>query len=317
MSRPADHRAVMASRVDAPGEESDFYPTPPWAARAMANVIRRLDPMVAAGTATAWEPACGAGHMAHGLRDVFPVVHCSDAYLYDGNAIFDFLDPEAEPPVEADWIATNPPFQDIERFIRHAWARARRGVALLMRAGVLESEGRHALLYRDCPLTVFAPFSERAPMHKGRWEADGSTATFYAVFIWLKPVLRPRRIMARVSGEYLPAVVPIAPGQRKRLTMRSDLRFAALEGPLGVEFAGRAPSGDPIGPSDLALLETVARDGGERGVTAHHPTYPGGRLATLKMFGLLEHAPEDRLGGRRFRPSAEGWDLLRDLRRAG
>lgn len=221
--RPRDHRVVMASRMDH-ADEADFYPTPPWAARAGAELIRALDP----GAVSSWEPACGAGHMVHGLRDYFDVVHASDAYLYDGNAIHDFTGGDV-PPVRADWIVSNPPFGQIEAFIRAAHAQAVRGVAMLMRAAVLESEGRYPLLYGECPLTVFAPFSERVPMHKGRWEDDGSTATFYAWFIWLKPERRARRMMARVGDRFYPATLPIAPGQRKRLARASDAAFAMSE----------------------------------------------------------------------------------------
>lgn len=220
---PRDHRAVMASRVSGM-DEADFYPTPPWAARAGAELIRALDP----GAVSVWEPACGAGHMVHGLRDHFDVVHASDAYLYDGNAIHDFTGTGAA-PVRADWIVTNPPFAPLEQFIRIAHAQAVRGVAMLMRAAVLESEGRYPLLYGDCPLTIFAPFSERVPMHKGRWEDDGSTATFYAWFIWVKPERRARRMMARVGDRFYPATLPIAPGQRKRLARASDAAFAMSE----------------------------------------------------------------------------------------
>ena len=35
----------------------DYFPTPPWAARAGGELIRRLDPPAR----TCWEPACGDG----------------------------------------------------------------------------------------------------------------------------------------------------------------------------------------------------------------------------------------------------------------
>ena len=217
------HRmAVMAHRQPTAADDPDFFPTPPWGARAGAELVRRLDP----AARVVWECASGAGHMAHGLRDYFPVVRLSDAYAYDGEARFDFLS-DGPGPFEADWIITNPPFAPLEAFVRAAWPRARRGVAMLMRAGALESIGRYSLLYRDCPLTVFAPFSERLPMHRARWEPDGSSAAFYAWFLFCKPVLRPARFMARVGGDLYPATVPIPPGTEARLTRPSD---AALFG---------------------------------------------------------------------------------------
>jgi len=220
VAKPRDHRAVMASRQPTAEDDPDFFPTPPWGARAGAELVRRLDPRAT----TVWEPACGAGHMVHGLLGYFPSVFASDAFAYDGNVVHDFLG-EDPPLVRPDWVISNPPFKDVEVFVRRAYALARRGVAMLMRAAVLESQGRHALLYRDCPLTVFAPFSERLPMAKARWEPDGSTAAFYAWFVWLKPELRPVRRMARVGGEVFPAVVPIPPGTEARLTHPDDARL--------------------------------------------------------------------------------------------
>ena len=126
-----------------------------------------------------------------------------------------------------DWVVTNPPFGDgrAEAFVRRAYDVSRRGVAMLMRAGMLETVGRHSLLYRDCPLTVFAPFSERLPLVKGRMDPEASSAAFYAWFIWLKPELNPRRFMARINGEYFPACVPIPPGTRDRLEQADDARL--------------------------------------------------------------------------------------------
>ena len=193
----------MASR-DPDADDIDFFPTPPWAARAGAELILELDPRAADGVW--WEPACGAGHMAHGLAPYCRRLFASDLCDYTGNALFDFAQADTQPPVAADWIVSNPPFTKAEDFIRLGLARARRGVALLMRAAILESEGRYPLLTRDCPLTVFAPFSERVPMVKGRWDPAKSSASFYAWFIF-----------RRTRGPMRPPVVRfIPPGTRTR-----------------------------------------------------------------------------------------------------
>lgn len=212
-------KALLAHRDHAQADQVDFYPTPPCAARACARLILELDPQAR----SVWEPACGAGHMAHGLRDYFAQVHVSDAYPYTGNPIFNFTS-DAAPPVDADWVFTNPPFAHIEAFIRKGYVRARRGLALLMRAAVLETQGRHELLSREVPLSVFAPFSERVPMHKGRWEPDGSTAAFYALFVWLKPGVRGFRAGGR------PVIRWIPPGVKATLTHPDDARlFGSLD----------------------------------------------------------------------------------------
>lgn len=307
---PRNARAVMAGRD--PGADSvDFFPTPPWGARAGAEVVKRLDP----AARSVWEPACGTGTMAHGLADHFEDVRTSDAYAYGGNVIHDFLGDDPPPFGRPDWIMTNPPFDPAQAFVDRALTIARRGVAMLLRTGFLEGVGRHPLLFGPGGVTVVAPFSERLPMLRGRYDPETASAAFYAWFIWLRPELRPRRFMARVGDRWAPAIVDIPPGTRQRLFRRSDLRFAVRrEWP--VQMAGRTSTGDVVVPRHLELLELVARDGGEAGVTPFMDKYPGGILATMKSHGLLEHAPEDRLGGRRFRPSAEGWALLMDLGRA-
>jgi hypothetical protein len=244
MGKANAHRNVMAGRAGlgtippanahrlTPADDTrDFYPTPPWGARAGAEIIRTLlDPRAV----SAAEVACGAGHMVHGLKDYFATVHASDAYAYDGNRIFDYLGQDPLWCGQPDWVVTNPPFAHAEAFIRRAWRDAGRGVAILGRVALLETIGRHSLLYADVPLTVVAPFSERLPMTKDRWDPDKSSAAFYAWFFFLKPALRPQRFMARIGGRYLPATLDIPPGTEARLTAAND---AALFGVTDREAA--------------------------------------------------------------------------------
>jgi hypothetical protein len=210
--RPAGHTSVMSNRAPAP-DDLDYFPTPPWAARAGGELIQKLDP----GDWSVWEPACGGGHMAHGLREHFTTVVESDIHQHEGGDpafVVDFLSEEArqfEPGI--DWIVTNPPFVLGDAFVRTAYAHARRGVAMLLRLVFLEGGKRYRLLHEDCPLSAVAPFSERVPMVKGRWDPDASSATAYAWFVWLKTPERPSA----------PIVVPIPPGTRDRLIRREDI----------------------------------------------------------------------------------------------
>lgn len=231
---PSGHTSVMASRAATAPDDLDYFPTPPWAARAGGELLQKLDP----GRWTCWEPACGEGHMATGLYDYFPIVYQSDIFPYakagaDGEILwqvnaFDFLSDGAPRYSDVDWIVTNPPFKLGEAFVRQALKHARRGVAMLLRLAFLEGVARHKLLYEDHPLSVLAPFAERVPMVKGKWDPDASSATAYAWFIWLKP---------EVSR--CPRVVPIAPGAKVRLHRADDLvRFGLqVSAPL-LEGAG-------------------------------------------------------------------------------
>ena len=136
MTVPRNALSVMASRQPS-DDDIDFFPTQPWGARAGAEISREMDPHAR----TAWDPACGAGHMVHGLADYFDRVEGSDLCLYAGNRIHDFLGPDPA-PFGVDWIVSNPPFAHGAAFVRRAWPRARRGVAMLMRAACMEGQGR-------------------------------------------------------------------------------------------------------------------------------------------------------------------------------
>lgn len=311
MAKPVSSRVVMASR-EAGQDDVDFFPTAPWGARAGGDLILRLDPRAR----SAWECACGPGLMAHGLKDYFPTLFASDAYPYNGNAIHDFLG-AAEPPVRPDWVVTNPPFVDgkAEAFIRRAYQIATRGVAMLLRVGMLESGGRYPLLMAECPLTVFAPFSERLPIVKGRWEPDASSAAFYAWFIWLKPVARPARFMTRFEGTYHPTTILIPPGSEARFTHPSDARlFGAKDRSRLLVIAEKGlkvGKGVFLTPAKWRALTALAAC--QRGSAAVQGVMEGGDLAALVQFELAIRLPEDRLGGNRYAVSEAGGDLLASL----
>jgi hypothetical protein len=82
--------AVMAQRREPP-DALDYFPTPPWATRALfKHVLPLLDGEAIGGV---WEPACGEGHMAAVIAEFAggPVV-ASDVFDYGyGTAPHDFL----------------------------------------------------------------------------------------------------------------------------------------------------------------------------------------------------------------------------------
>lgn len=242
VAKPSNARAVMNSRETAEAEDVDFFPTRPWGARAGGEIIRQLDPRAR----SVEECAVGVGMMAHGLADYFSVVHGSDVCVYDpalyaarGWRQRDFLTAEDD-GLSPDWVVTNPPFDHVEDFIQRAWPRARRGVAMLLRLVCLSGQARHRLLHGDpeggpiagLQLTVFAPFSERLPMHRGFWDPTRTTATDYAWFIWCKPGVGPR--LPVVLGKKRPLIFDIPPGTEARLTRPDDavLFSAATPSPL-------------------------------------------------------------------------------------
>jgi len=184
-----------------------YFPSPPWSARAVCDVIE--GEIGCLDQRTCWEPAAGKGHLAHGLKDYFRFVWQTDIHDYDGYGSLDFLT-SGEPAERPDFVITNPPFPLAADFVRCGLEIATVGVAVLARLAFLESAGRYDLMSR---LTLLAPFSERVPMQLGSWDPGLSTATSYAWFCWCHDV--PRQ-----------PVHMIPPGTRARLTRPSDEAFA-------------------------------------------------------------------------------------------
>lgn len=215
--------------------ELNYFPTPPWAARAGGELIRRLDPDARSG----WDPACGEGHAALPLEAYFvDGVWRTDVHPYEGPGGPTFLgdfpagDFDGGPCPAVDWVITNPPFAKAEAFVRQGLKVARRGVAMLCRLAFIESVGRYGLMQR---LALHAPFSERVPMQLGSWDPDLSSATAYSWFLWLQPgAIEISPLRAAIAGAWsadavLTSLIP--PGTCARLTRPDDR----------VRYAGEAP----------------------------------------------------------------------------
>lgn len=214
---------AVAARRSEPPDSLDYFPTPPWATRAFVQHVM-IPELGAKPGDSVWEPACGEGHMAAVLAETFKATFASDVFDYGYGYVRDFLDREPG-EVAPDWIVTNPPFIAGEAFTLQALAIAREGVALLVRLQWLEGEAR-SRLFSSHPPALVAVSAERIPMHRGRWEPAGSTATSYAWVCWFA-----RRTNDRTRLIWIP------PGQRKALTRPDDAaRFGAkADAPLLAE----------------------------------------------------------------------------------
>jgi hypothetical protein len=179
--------AIMAFRKE-PADSLDFFPTPPFATRAL---VERVFPELGIKPAdlaklAAGEHACGEGHMAEVLAEYFGHVIASDIHDYGyGKSGIDFLSDTTTS--DADWLITNPPFSDKSlKFALKAIELARVGVAVFVRLQWLETIDRYELLFRDHPPTLVAIFVERVPLHKDNWKPDERTATAYCWVVWVK-----------------------------------------------------------------------------------------------------------------------------------
>lgn len=237
-SRASGSTSVMAARREPP-DSLDFFPTPPWATRALlAHVIPDAG-------GHAWEPAAGEGHMAAVLAERFEEVWRTDVHDYSigasdattvglhalGSFVGAGPDVVSCPDPRPDWIITNPPFNLAVDFAERALGDARRGVALLLRTAWMEGAERYERLFRATPPAIVAPFVERVPMVKGRWDPDASTATSYAWFVWDRANSFGPSVAHSAAGPAAWAGTRLSwipPGCRQRLTHSDDRRrFAA------------------------------------------------------------------------------------------
>jgi predicted RNA methylase len=181
-----------AQRVE-DADSLDYSPTPPWATRALFEYV--LPRLGVTDIASAWDPACGEGHMTSVMEEyVAGSVIGTDIHDYgcDGRAApgwlreQDFLDEAIETP-DVDWIITNPPFGErVLPFMRRALDLSEVGVAMFLQLRYLEGVDRYNAVYRNAPPTLFAPFVERVPLHMGRYEPNGSTMTAFMWLVWMK-----------------------------------------------------------------------------------------------------------------------------------
>lgn len=228
---PKGFRSVMASRVE-PLNSLDFFVTPPWATRAL------LEHVIAVDGGTAWEPAAGEGHMAAVLGEYFGEVWRSDVHDYGGlHAVGSFVgagpDVVACPEPRPDWIITNPPFNLAVEFVERALDQAGQGVAVLVRTSWLEGAERYERLFRDGPPAIVAPFVERVPMVKGRWDPEASTATSYAWIVWRRCPLLTGQAGPGSWAKAVPVLIWIPPGCRTRLEHADDRRRFTTAAPAG------------------------------------------------------------------------------------
>ena len=172
--------AVMSQRHEKK-DSLDYFPTPPWATRALFQSV--ILPMgFVHYNDVCLEPACGGGHMVKVLQEYFDKVESCDIADYGQDRIADFLSKDVEQ--ECDFIITNPPFNLAEEFVIKALSMTRKLVAVFARTQFMEGIGRYERLFKPNPPTIIAQFTERVPIVKGRLSATASTATSYAWFVW-------------------------------------------------------------------------------------------------------------------------------------
>jgi hypothetical protein len=185
MVTPAKY-AVMNTRSES-SDSLDFFPTPPWATRALCEHVIQKWVFDEDEYSAVWEPACGMGDMARTLGEYYLEVFATDIHNYgwDGqDGVFDFL--KYKPDISGlTWVVTNPPFRLGEAFVHQALGYGL-NVAMFQRTTFLETKGRYERLFKETPPSIIAQFSERVPIVKGRVDPNASSATAYCWMVWAR-----------------------------------------------------------------------------------------------------------------------------------
>jgi len=209
----------------------DYFPTPPWATRALCEWLKRHKIRLSARTV--WEPACGEGYMTRPLGEYFGRVIATDihdrrATFPDQDAVSDFLLdwPDPDRPA-ADWIVTNPPFNNAEDFVRLALERAAEGVAILVKQQFLEGVGRYRGLWSRYWPTWVLQFAERVPILENRVDPEASTNQSYIWVVWIRDGKLRDRIQGGEPGARINWLAPC----RRDLERPHDYRAPAPDAP--------------------------------------------------------------------------------------
>lgn len=192
--------AVMQQRRSVAPGALDYFPTPPWATRALCEFLEQQ--VANLRSLVCWEPACGEMHMVRPLGEYFFDVIATDVHRYGADHdLFDFtlaamVGVDRERP---DFVITNPPFQLAEEFIAVSSHIAECGFAMLVRSAFLEGASRYRQTWSTNPPSFVLQFTERVVMLEGRLIRAGEvdpfseqedrrarSATSYAWLVWLQ-----------------------------------------------------------------------------------------------------------------------------------
>lgn len=204
----------MVARRSNYEDNKDFIPTPPYATRVLFEEV--VPTLKNHQGATFYDPAAGEGHMMRVFEEYGGRAVGSDIEpRIEGVAQHDFWSSEPNPYPEADYIITNPPYQNLETFIRKSLSSGVRGVALLTRIQALEGQKRFRL-YNSYPPTQVGIFSDRIPFKSGKVVRKAPKMFLHSWVFWdLSDGLSALKDKAR-------PIIWVSPDAQKRYEKDSD-----------------------------------------------------------------------------------------------
>lgn len=216
-----------------PAGDRDYFPTPPWASRALCEVLRARGWIGSTRKRmNVWEPACGEGYMSRPLSEYFgevrstDLVDCSDVFPEQDEVVDFLLDwPSPQEPGVCDWIITNPPFNTANEFAELALRRSRVGVALFVKQQFLEGITRYRELFSRRWPRLILQFSERVPLVKSTVDPEARTNQSYIWIVWIHPEYAPALGLDPVTRPEFHWIEPC----RKRLERVTDYPAPPIE----------------------------------------------------------------------------------------
>ena len=154
----------------------DFYPTPPWATRALFESGFQLH-----RNETVWEPSAGLGDMVRTIGEYHPADKIIATDIQHTPSI-DFL--ASSNNHNADWIITNPPFNIINEYVLHALEITNRGVGMFVRYPFLETQKRYNMIFKHYKPAKIYQFYERVRLSPDVVSRKGPSAVVYVWVIW-------------------------------------------------------------------------------------------------------------------------------------
>jgi len=161
-------------------EHHDYYATDPIALK----LLIEHQPI----STTVWEPACGEGHLAKVLHEAKPYskfgnIRSTDLVDRGYGEVLDFF--SVTEPWDGD-ILTNPPFKNVDKFIRHGLSllTQKNRLIIFCRLHLLESVKRYKL-FQEFPLkTVWIHSGRVGTAMNGDFNKYKAKAMCYGWFVW-------------------------------------------------------------------------------------------------------------------------------------
>lgn len=167
-------------------ETADFIPTPPYATRALYEIVWPQLKGHAAHTSF-WDPAAGHGHMGKVAQEYgHKSVKMTDITPFSSKwGEVQELDFTKRPETAtSDNIITNPPYAELDVFIREGLAGSEKTLALLVRANALEGQKRWKNFFRVAPPTQIGFFVDRIPFKSGVVVRKAPKMFFHCWLVW-------------------------------------------------------------------------------------------------------------------------------------